>query len=99
MSYAYSPTPTDDTARMKEALKYFDDRGILFTRKTAWQIKHGKINFYPDRGTIFVDGENGARKETGLQEALLLVAPDHDDSKAYSVFKKRAPARGYQAVR
>ena len=36
------------------------------------QVKFGYVNFYPRKGTVFVDGEIRRRAETGL-EALAAV--------------------------
>ncbi len=57
-------TAPDDAMAAAEA--WLRRAGIRFTRKTNFQVKIGRVNFYPVRGTIFVDGEPGQRRERGL---------------------------------
>lgn len=53
-------------AAMAEAEAWLRRAGIRFTRKTTFQLKIGCVNFYPVRGTIFVDGDPGQRPARGL---------------------------------
>ena len=57
-------TAPDDAMATAEA--WLRRAGVRFTRKTNFQVKIGRVNFYPVRGTIFVDGEPGQRRERGL---------------------------------
>jgi hypothetical protein len=51
---------------MTEALAWFHDHGLEPDQPTEHQLKYGEVNFYPRKGTIFVDGEIARRNETGL---------------------------------
>jgi hypothetical protein len=57
-------TAPDDAMAAAEA--WLRRAGVRFTRKTTFQLKIGRVNFYPVRGSIFVDGEPGQRAERGL---------------------------------
>ena len=57
-------TPPDDAMAAAEA--WLRRAGIRFTRKTTFQLKIGRVNYHPARGSIFVDGEPGQRGERGL---------------------------------
>lgn len=50
-----------------EALQWLEAKGIEYEPLTEHQIKIDAINFYPGKGTIYIDGEEGACKERGLQ--------------------------------
>lgn len=51
---------------MLEALAWARQHGFEPYRATEHQLKIGEANFYPGKGTVFVDGETTRRKETGL---------------------------------
>ena len=63
----------NDTPLMRQAVLYLKNSSIEFIRPTAHQLKIGPINFYPDRGTIQLDGER-ARKERGLDALRELLS-------------------------
>jgi hypothetical protein len=61
-------------AKMAEAKAWLILREISFREATRYQLKIGrKISYYPSKETTFVDGEEGARTQTGLRglEAVL----------------------------
>jgi hypothetical protein len=59
---------------MAEALAWLRTRGLRVKQPTPFQIKVADVSYYPERGTIFVDGEKRRRPETGLAalEKLLI---------------------------
>ena len=60
-----------------EAEAWLRDRNISSRRTSKYQLKIGRrVSFYPNKGTIFVDGEEGARPNTGLG-ALEEVLREH----------------------
>lgn len=66
---------------MRKAASVLKANGIRFQIKTIHQIKVGKLNFYPTRGTIFRDGDAGALKHNGL-EAFLKIASSKEAEEA-----------------
>ncbi len=53
-------------APMTQALTWFHDQGLEPDQPTEHQLKYGDANFYPRKGTIFVDGEIARRDKRGL---------------------------------
>jgi hypothetical protein len=47
----------DDSADMKAAVDWCEKTGLGVLRPTFFQLKVGHLNFYPDRGTIWIDGK------------------------------------------
>lgn len=43
-----------------------------FRQTNAYQIKHGTFNFYPDKGTIFRDGDRNRLEERGVAAFMKL---------------------------
>jgi hypothetical protein len=45
---------------------------LWYIRPTKYQVKIGDVNYYPDRGTIHVDGESRASERylDGLEKVL-----------------------------
>lgn len=64
MFNALDDTAPDDAMAAAEA--WLRRAGIRFTRKTNFQLKIGRVNYYPARGTIFVDGDPAQRPARGL---------------------------------
>jgi hypothetical protein len=60
---------------MTEALAWLDAHGIRVTRPTAWQLKIGPYNYYPDKGTIHRDGDRQPHPERGLPALQQLLHP------------------------
>jgi len=57
-----------------EAMEMLDEIGVLYRVVSDHQIKIGRcISYYPSKGSIFIDGERGARAEKGLAALRDLV--------------------------
>jgi hypothetical protein len=54
-------TPTNEVVDLLEELK------VPYTIKTLWHLKVDIINYYPSKGTIYVDCEEFKRNEKGLE--------------------------------
>lgn len=69
-----------NTSQMNSALERLRAERIRHQQTSEYQIKVGPYNFYPGKGTIFVDGEEGVRPERGLDSfvALLRKLKDHN---------------------
>lgn len=63
----------NNSAKMNHAIEQLTAEGIHFDQPTRFQIKVGLINFDPDRGTIYVDGESKGRRERGFETFLELL--------------------------
>lgn len=56
------------------AIEWLKAEGITFVVKNKnHHLKVGKFNFYPKRGTIFVDDERAKRTEHGLEQFKELI--------------------------
>jgi hypothetical protein len=62
------------TPEMKHALERLAAEGIPHKQTSEFQIKVGPFNFYPDKGTIYMDRDPEARSERGLEDFLALTA-------------------------
>jgi hypothetical protein len=58
---------------MEGALERLTAEGIRHEQTSDFQIKVGPYNFYPDKGTIFVDQDREARPERGIEDFLALL--------------------------
>ncbi len=57
--------PTDPA--MAQTKAWLCDRNLTYRQMTRYQLKVGpRVSYYPAKGTIFVDGDDGARQRTGL---------------------------------
>ena len=57
-----------------EAMEMLDEIGVLYRVVSDHQIKLGRcISYDPSKGSIFIDGERGARAEKGLAALRDLV--------------------------
>lgn len=61
---------------MAEATTWLDQNRIGYEFIPPHQIKIGRINFWPGRGTITVDGEAEKRPEKGLDGLEVILATD-----------------------
>ena len=66
----------NNSAKMNHTIEQLTAQGIHFDQPTRFQIKVGHFNFYPDRGTIYVDGESKGRRERGFETFLELLKND-----------------------
>ena len=78
---------TQSADPMAQATAWLDLRPITYKPITRSQIKIEKyVSYYPTKGTVFVDGEDGARPRTGLRalEEVLIefgyLPPEHAPS-------------------
>ena len=55
-----------DAPAMKSAITALLEQRIAFHRPSLYQLKIGKWNFYPAKGTIIRDGQEAAEDERGL---------------------------------
>jgi hypothetical protein len=74
---------------MTLALERLAAQRIRHEQTTAFQIKVGPFNFYPDKGTIYRDGDQKARPERGIENFLALIGKLRDRNPGAFV----APAR------
>jgi hypothetical protein len=61
-----------DTPAMTEAIRSIQSWGYRPVRPTAHQLKIGDTSFYPEKGTIVVDGKK-QEPEKGLPALLALL--------------------------
>lgn len=64
--------------KMEEAMSRLNQEGIIPTRPTDHLIKIGEVNFYPGKGTIYLDGDDGKLKEKGLDALINLLNKDNN---------------------
>ena len=62
-----------DSPEMRAAIDQLESQGVRFIRPTQFQLKIGDINFYPDTGTIQLDGCE-ASEERGLPALPQILA-------------------------
>src|SRR5215211_2987444 len=67
--------PLDESPAMRAAKDRLNREGIHFEQASRYQLKVDAFNFYPGKGTIFVDQELKVRKEKGLDAFITLVRP------------------------
>jgi hypothetical protein len=63
---------------MLQALDRLRAEGIRYKQTSNFQIKVGPYNFYPGKGTIFMDREVEARVERGLNSFIDIVSKLRD---------------------
>ena len=61
---------------MGQARQWLIERGIPFEQMTDYQLKIGRINFYPGKGTIFRDGDKARYSVIGLKGLADLLKTD-----------------------
>lgn len=67
------PLP-DDTNEMKIAIDVLNRVCAKCERKTKWQLKIENLSYYPNKRTIYRDGDDRALRERGLESLMRLVA-------------------------
>jgi hypothetical protein len=60
-------------AHMNAALERLRAERIRHTQTSDYQIKVGSYNYYPGKGTIFMDRDPKARPERGLDNFIALL--------------------------
>lgn len=64
---------------MREAVAWCRSKKLNIRRSSDFQLKLGLINFYPERGTIFID-RIGTLPDRGLSVLKSIVALPHRTS-------------------
>lgn len=68
----------DITTEMNDALERLRAERIRYKQTSEFQIKVGPYNYYPGKGTIFMDRDRAARPERGLDNFIRLVCKLRD---------------------
>ncbi|UGA43020.1 hypothetical protein HU230_0032820 [Bradyrhizobium quebecense] len=63
----------DNSDEMNSAIKRLTALGIRHQQTSPFQIKVGPYNFYPNKGTIYLDGAKTALTERGLEKFLTIL--------------------------
>lgn len=66
-------TSRSTTPEMRQALERLTAAGIQYKQTSDYQIKVGPYNFYPGKGTIFIDRQTEARPERGLDNFIAII--------------------------
>lgn len=66
-----------DGPEMRDAIDALNAAGVRFTRQTEHQLKIGPWNYYPARGTLFRDGDNGSARNVDLDTLMVRIASRH----------------------
>lgn len=61
---------------MDQARQWLSERDVPFRQTSAYQLKIGRINFYPSKGTSFRDGDKARHAVTGLEGLIELLTED-----------------------
>lgn len=63
-----------DTVAFDNANDLLEEMGVRYKRTSLHQLKIGRINYFPNTGSIVIDGESKARSRRGkgALKALLL---------------------------
>lgn len=60
-------------SQMDKAIQALNNSGIRFRKVSEHQIKCGMFNFYPSKGTIFIDRCLQAESEKGLPAFIKML--------------------------
>lgn len=71
------PLDIEITPKMREVMQLLDRKGIRYDLKSVYQIKVGRINFYPKKGTITIDALPSI-EERGVDVFLKLAMASKD---------------------
>ena len=71
-----------DSAKMADAKAALHAAKKSFRQTSPHQIKYGRLNFYPDSGTIFRDGDKERLSEAGIDAFLSLLGCVKEGSRA-----------------
>lgn len=63
----------DDSPAMCEAISWLERNKWSFYRPTHVQLKIDDVSYYPDRGTIMIDGYGSPSSESGLPALQALL--------------------------
>lgn len=67
-------TSRSNSPEMRRALEQLRTAGIIHRQTSDHQIKVGPYNFYPVKGTIYLDKERSARPERGLDSFIKIIS-------------------------
>lgn len=67
-------TSRSATPEMRYTLDRLNAAGIRYKQTSEFQIKVGPYNYYPGKGTIYLDRESKARPERGLDNFIKIVS-------------------------
>lgn len=81
------------TPEMIEALERLRAEHIRHKQTSEFQIKVGPYNFYPGKGTIFMDRDSAARTERGLGSFISLVCKLRDKNPRAFHDSEQAPEK------
>lgn len=83
-----------DPPSMREAIDWLLEQKIRFVRPTRYHLKIGRLNFYPQKGSINLDGEPRFSEE-GLEGLQTLYGSRRDlfSSLARQDFETLPPLR------
>jgi hypothetical protein len=62
-----------NSPEMSFALERLGVERVRHKQTSEFQIKVGPYNYYPGKGTIFIDGDREARPERGLESFITLL--------------------------
>jgi hypothetical protein len=62
-----------DGDEMQRAIDILTHASIRFQKKTNFHIKVGHYNFFPNRGTIYLDGQPKALPQKGIDAFLFIL--------------------------
>lgn len=63
----------DQEDKMHEARAYLDDERVRYTQPSEHHLKVGPYNFWPNSGTIYLDGAKSKEPERGLQRFVEII--------------------------
>ena len=69
-THQHHPDPMD------HARQWLSERNVPFRQTSEYQLKIGRINFYPSKGTSFRDGDKARHAVKGLEGLIELLAED-----------------------
>ena len=76
--YNPDPLPTDNDA-MRNAIEALIELGVKFSRPGSHHLKVGPLNFYPNTGRIYQDGDAKAWETHGLEAFIAHLRTLHLD--------------------
>ena len=83
----------NDTVPFNNANDMLEAMGVHYTRPSKDQLKVGRYNYYPNTGSIVVDGETKARAKRGREALKALLLQDRAKLDRYVVKRKAEAAR------
>ena len=69
-THQHHPDPMD------QARQWLAEHDVPFRQTSEYQLKIGRINFYPSKGTSFRDGDKARHAVKGLEGLIELLTED-----------------------